>query len=90
MAARSADGGNGEDDRPVEGREPNGEDSERTVPVTLPPRPGGRANGSIVMAAMVGISEALGFDKQQEEVAEAAASSGQPLDLDFGDLPPLT
>ncbi len=65
------------------------ESGERWVPIPLPPRPGGRANGSIVMAAMVGISEALGLDKQQEQVAEASASSGQPLELDFGDLPPL-
>lgn len=65
------------------------EQGERTVPVPLPDRPGGRANGSIVMAAMIGISEALGLDKKQEQVAEASASSGQPLDLDFGDLPPL-
>ncbi len=64
--------------------------ADRDVPVRLPPRPGGRANGSIVMAAMVGISEALGFDKQQEQVVEASAASGEGLDLDFGDLPPLS
>lgn len=64
-------------------------DADRSRPVTIPPRPGGRANGSIVMAAMIGISEALGFDKNQEQVAEASAWSGEGLDLDFGDLPPL-
>lgn len=64
-------------------------DAGRTYPVTIPPRPGGRANGSITMAAMIGISEALGFDKRQEQVAEASASSGEGIDLDFGDLPPL-
>ncbi len=75
---------NGEDESTTD------EAAERTVPVPPPERPGGRANGSIVMAAMVGISEALGFDKQQEQVAEASAASGEPLDLDFGDLPPLS
>ncbi len=73
----------------IEGADEIEDADERTVPMPAPARPGGRANGSIVMAAMVGISEALGLDKKQEQVAEASAASGEGLDLDFGDLPSL-
>ncbi len=65
-----------------------GDGADRTVAVPMPPPPGGRANGSVLMAAMVGLSEALGFDKPQT-VIEVSAASGEGLDLDFGDLPPL-
>jgi hypothetical protein len=50
-----------------------------------------RHKGSIVMAAMIGIADALGWD-QMEEVPEIYADSagGTPdLDLSFGDLDPL-
>ncbi len=45
-----------------------------------------------MMAAMIGVANALGFD-QVEEIPEisADANSGEPpgLDLTFGDLDPL-
>ena len=51
-----------------------------------------RHHGSIMMAAMIGVANALGFD-QVEEIPEisADANSGEPpgLDLTFGDLDPL-
>lgn len=65
------------------------DDTERDEAWELPPPPGGRAKGSVTMAAMLGLAEALGFDKQVEVVEASTASSGQALDLDFGDLPPL-
>ncbi len=53
------------------------------------PKP--RHHGSIMMAAMIGVANALGFD-QVEEIPEISAdASGEPpgLDLYFGDLDPL-
>ncbi|MFW2381650.1 MAG: hypothetical protein ACN4GZ_07830 [Acidimicrobiales bacterium] len=54
------------------------------------PKP--RHKGSIMMAAMIGIADALGWD-QFEEVPEihADAPADPPnLDLTFGDLDPLS
>lgn len=50
-----------------------------------------RHRGSIVMAAMIGIADALGWD-QHEEIPEIHAEApGEPprFDLSFGDLDPL-
>lgn len=50
-----------------------------------------RHHGSIVMAAMIGIADALGWD-QSEEIPEIHAETpGEPplFDLTFGDLDPL-
>jgi hypothetical protein len=54
------------------------------------PKP--RHRGSILMAAMVGIADALGWD-QNEEIPEIhAETAGEPPDfnLTFGNLDPLT
>ena len=60
------------------------------VPLPPPARTGPRHGGSILMAAMIGIAEALGFDPEPTEVAQPAdPGSGPELDIDFGDLPPL-
>jgi hypothetical protein len=51
-----------------------------------------RHRGSIVMAAMIGIADALGWD-QCEEIPEIYADAeGEPptFDLTFGDLDPLS
>ncbi len=50
-----------------------------------------RHHNSIMMAAMIGIADALGWD-QMEEIPEISADApGEPpeLDLTFGDLDPL-
>lgn len=42
------------------------------------------------MAAMLGLADGLGFDREQPEIVQLAdATSGPELDLDFGKLPPL-
>lgn len=49
-----------------------------------------RHGGSILMAAMLGLADGLGFDREQPEIVHPAdATNGQGLDLHFGDLPPL-
>lgn len=54
------------------------------------PRTGPRHGGSIMMAAMLGLAEALGWDPEPTEITQPAAPSGEPgIDLTFGDLPPL-
>jgi hypothetical protein len=55
-----------------------------------PPRRAPRHGGSILMAAMIGLAEALGWDPEPTEITQPAApSNGPDLDLNFGDLPPL-
>ena len=53
------------------------------------PKP--RHGGSILMAAMIGIADALGWDQQEEIPAIVADAPGEPPDLDltFGPLDPL-
>ncbi|NNF53453.1 MAG: hypothetical protein HKN03_03320 [Acidimicrobiales bacterium] len=67
-------------------------DATRTEPL-LPTASGiPRHKGSILMAAMLGLGQALGMDDVPSEVPEAVAQTpdGPPLiDLDFGDLDPL-
>ncbi len=51
-----------------------------------------RHKGSVLMAAMLGLGQALGMDQVPPEVPEAVAETpdGPPLlDLDYGDLDPL-
>jgi hypothetical protein len=50
-----------------------------------------RHKGSIVMAAMIGIADALGWDQVEEipEIYAAGSSEAPDLDLRFGDLDPL-
>lgn len=56
----------------------------------LLPRTTPRHGGSILMAAMLGLADALGFDREQPEVVQVAeVSNGPEIDLHFGDLPPL-
>ncbi len=58
----------------------------------LLPRTTPRHGGSILMAAMLGLAYALGFDRETamtEMVQPADPANGQELDLSFGDLPPL-
>ncbi len=66
--------------------------SMRTEPL-LPTATGiPRHKGSVLMAAMLGLGQALGMDDVPPEVPEAVAETpaGPPmLDLDFGDLDPL-
>jgi len=52
-----------------------------------PPRP----NGSILMAAMLGLANALGLEPRTEpsEMIQPADPADDGLDLDFGSLPPL-
>ena len=46
--------------------------------------------GSILMAAMLGLAQALGFENARERTVQLAdASMDDGLDLWFGDLPPL-
>lgn len=55
-----------------------------------PPRTTPRHGGSILMAAMIGLAEALGFDPEPTEITQPAnPGSGPEFDLSFGDLPPL-
>lgn len=55
-----------------------------------PPRQKPRHGGSFVMAAMIGIAEALGMDPEPTEMSQPAnPADGNDLDLSFGDLPPL-
>ncbi|MEM9651611.1 MAG: hypothetical protein AAGA65_05915 [Actinomycetota bacterium] len=58
----------------------------------LLPRTTPRHGGSILMAAMIGLADAMGFEShrhQTEIMASVDRASGQELDLRFGDLPPL-
>ncbi len=58
--------------------------------VPLPvPRP--RPNGSILMAAMLGLANALGMEPKTEptEMVQPADPLDDDLDLDFGSLRPL-
>ena len=70
-------------DLPVDGVDPDA----RPQPVP-PPRP----NGSILMAAMLGLANALGMEPKRQaiEMAQPARPlDGDQLDLDFGALRPL-
>ncbi|MEM7272365.1 MAG: hypothetical protein AAF547_04730 [Actinomycetota bacterium] len=74
----------GADDQSM-GPEPEGEF--RLLPRTTP-----RHGGSILMAAMVGLANALGMDQERQEVeqvAEIGDRGGPDFDLSFGELPPL-
>jgi len=70
--------------------DPSNADTEgdgRALPIP-PPRP----NGSIVMAAMLGLANALGMEPKREEteMSQPAQPLGDDeLDLDFGSLRPL-
>lgn len=56
----------------------------------LGPRTKARHGGSVLMAAMIGLAEALGMDPEPTEIAQPASSANGPnLDLNFGGLPPL-
>lgn len=58
--------------------------------VALPvPRP--RPNGSVLMAAMLGLANALGMEPKNEptEMVQPADGLDDDLDLAFGPLPPL-
>ncbi len=58
------------------------------VPLPIPrPRP----NGSILMAAMLGLANALGMEPKTErsEIVQPADPLDDDLDLDFGSLRPL-
>ncbi len=62
-----------------------------TLSAMAEPLPKQRHHGSILMAAMIGIADALGWD-QSEEIPEIhAEAAGEPptFDLTFGDLDPL-
>ncbi len=55
-----------------------------------PPRRAPRHGGSVLMAAMIGLAEALGMDPEPTEIAQPASpANGPDLDMSFGDLPPL-
>lgn len=51
------------------------------------------AGPSILMAAMLGLADGLGFERPKTEivmaVADASAGDGDKLDLEFGSLEPL-
>ena len=66
------------------------EDSEIEPAVYLvTPRPT-KNRGSILMAAMLGLAQALGFENVREQTVQLADAAGNAdLDLVFGDLPPL-
>ncbi len=58
------------------------------IPLPIPrPRP----NGSVLMAAMIGLANALGMEPttEQTEMVQPAEPHGDDLDLRFGSLPPL-
>lgn len=58
--------------------------------IPLPtPRP--RPNGSVLMAAMLGLANALGMEPKDEpsEMVQAADPLDDDVDLDFGSLRPL-
>ncbi len=67
--------------------------SDRTEELPPPVPHGSRHNGSILMAAMLGLGQALGMDEEvKQEVPEAVMDDphGPPrFDLDFGGLDPL-
>jgi hypothetical protein len=58
------------------------------TPLPIPPP---RPNGSILMAAMIGLANALGMERTTEptELTQPGEPTGDGLDLDFGPLPPL-
>ncbi len=71
-------------------RAPTADMSQIEQPFNPGPRTKPRHGGSILMAAMLGLAEALGWDPEPSEVTQPAAPSDEPgLDLNFGDLPPL-
>jgi hypothetical protein len=55
-----------------------------------PPRKRGTAS-SMLMAAMLGLVDALGWERPKDEIVEVAdaPSTGDDLRLHFGHLPPL-
>lgn len=77
--------------QPLDGEATNGDaDPAPARPFVMGPRTTPRHGGSIIMAAMIGIAEALGLDPEPSEVTQPAApASGPDLDLDFGGLDPL-
>ncbi len=49
-----------------------------------------RHGGSVLVAAMLGLADALGMAPERTEVVqESSADDDEPLRLDFGHLPPL-
>ena len=80
---RTVDG----DPRARADRDPD-DDTIGAVALPLPPP---RPNGSILMAAMLGLANALGMERTTEptEMAQPAEPLGDGLDLDFGSPPPL-
>lgn len=55
------------------------------------PTPRAQPKGSILMAAMLGLANALGLEPKTEpsEMVQPAEPHRDDLDLDFGSLPPL-
>jgi hypothetical protein len=50
---------------------------------------GSRNGGSILMAAMLGLADAMGFDREPVEIVEVIENDQPDFDLQFGDLRPL-
>ncbi|MFT7597954.1 MAG: hypothetical protein ACI8TP_000874 [Acidimicrobiales bacterium] len=52
--------------------------------------PKARHGGSVLMAAMLGLADAMGHDRERVDIVEAASDDHTgDLPLDFGDLRPL-
>ncbi|MGI9595143.1 MAG: hypothetical protein ACR2QK_03225 [Acidimicrobiales bacterium] len=69
--------------------DPVGND-EAEVEFRMPPRRRARHGGSILMAAMIGIAEALGLDPEPTEITQPSnPANGPEFDLRFGDLSDL-
>lgn len=73
------------------------------VPLPLPPpapgqppaaRPGQRTSSSVLMAAMLGLADAMGFERPRTELvtmaqAESGEGDGDAVIIGFGPLDPL-
>jgi len=60
------------------------------VPVELVRKRRTSNRGSLVMAAMLGLAEVLGWENNREQTVEiASAGTDAGLGLSFGPLPPL-
>ncbi len=72
------------------GEADDGELPSRPIRHPQPVRHRPRHGGSILMAAMLGLAEALGMDPEPTLVVQPANPSGDDgFDLDYGGLPPL-
>ena len=75
-----------------EGRLPAAEGTERpeTGPLGMYRESRPRHGGSVLMAAMLGLADAMGHDREPVEVVEVASDAqGEDLELDFGALESL-